>query len=350
MPRTYSMRVGSPRYDPAPAEQFAGDPGEGNYYIGWALGPNGNLTIDAVRTNNPGWPGDSKVSVIHDYLPSTSTQLISHSRMQGVIDEGDFIVSVSFKATNWSHSQILAGNADTAIANTIAYIKSMAPWPFWLCFHHEPENDGWTSVQITTFRAATRYIVQKFRDANVTNVVWMPIYMLPYTFRSGSGRDWRVYHPDYAGSGAWQSDIMMDVFGGDTYLPVPGSSNSDTLVTMFEDAFTAYGSIPGVQESPTPAAIWNKGFIIPEFGMSNQMDPNPNWVTIGTQSRDYAKAEGIKAFFYWDNSPDIGRWSFGTSNYPGQVGTPGDECFDPDGTKKQGWDIIVDGAIRWVAP
>lgn len=357
MARNINLKVGSNRI-PQPTELFPGDPGEGHYYIGWALGPNGNLTVDAVRNNNPGWPGDDKVSIIHDYAASTSTQFIVTSEMDQAIENGFFpSLSVKGRASNGStlyggHTGIVAGDADTALTNTCNYIKAFAPIPIWLCFHHEPENDGWNSTQLANFRAASRYIVEFFRDQGVTNAAFMPIYMNPYTFRSSSSRDWRVYHPDYAGSGNWHTDLTMDLFGADTYAPFPGNTNYETMPGMFNDTYFCpqYPSIPGIKEAPTPEGIWNKGIVIPEFGMSNQMDPNPDWPSWCEESRDFFISDGVKAVFYWDNSSDIGRWSFGTTNYTGQVGTPGHESFDPDGSKKEGWDIIVAAASKWESP
>ena len=42
--------------------------------VGWALGPNGNLTVPAAQSN-PGWPGDEKISIIHDYSNATNQRV-----------------------------------------------------------------------------------------------------------------------------------------------------------------------------------------------------------------------------------------------------------------------------------
>jgi hypothetical protein len=266
---------------------------------------------------------------------------------------------------------INAGTYDADIDAWAARCIARAPWPIWLCYFHEPEDDmtvknadGSTNVTATRererqYRLATRRMVLRFRARGVKNVAWMPIYMNPYTFQSGSGRDWRNYNADWTGTG-WHDDLTMDMMGMDTYDPLPWAvkdsagrflpppegpwptarRNHYTFPGLWSNAFAK------MEQAGYP--VWD--YVIPEFGMSNGVDPDPDWGPWGATARDFAKAHRIKAFCYWDNSGDIGRYSFDT-RLTSVSGSPYTNAHpDANGTKKIGWNNIVNGAKVWRTP
>jgi len=311
------------------AANFPGDPGAGNFYIGWSLGPGANVNVPGAMTN-PGWPA-GKVSSIHDYSSATNGR-VSTSKLDQAISR-DMIPSQSFKFAGYTPAQIVAGEADADIDISASDCLARAPWPIWLCYYHEPEDNLSTNQQATEYRAAYRRIVSRFRAAGVTNVGWMPIYMSPWTFRNASGRDWRWWHADWNGSG-WHSDIMMDMLGLDIYNPLPGSNTNNSFEFMLGE------TLDKVALSSPPT--WD--IIIAEFGMSwNANDPAPpNWVNWSTSALPYAIANRVKCFSYWDNSStasggETGRYSFGPT-------------YDPTGNKLDGWRVITDAATVWQAP
>lgn len=305
----------APAYQP----KYPGDPGPGKYYVGWALGP-GNLNVPAAQAN-PGWPGDNKISVIHDYSNATNWR-VHPGKLDQAISRG-MIPSQSFKLMAYTPTQIVAGEADADIDASAAICLARAPHPIWLCYYHEPEDNFPASGEATAYRAAYRRIVTRFRAAGVTNVAWMPIYMCPWTFRNTSGRDWRWWHADWNGSG-WHSDIMMDLLGLDVYNPMPDNDYNNSFASMLDEAQNK------IALSNPPQ--WD--IVIPEFGMSWEANrpASPNWVDWCTEARNYAVAHNIKSFCYWDNAQaPVGRYSFGPTH-------------DPTGNKLDGWNIIVNGA------
>lgn len=328
-----------PTYEP----HFVGDPGEFEYYVGWAIGPNGNTTLANIRANNAGCTPlvDSMLGVLHDY--SSNSSGVTTSKLDQGINAG-MIASQSFKMTAYSTSQIIAGTADSAIATLAQACIDREPNPIWLCYHHEPEDDFAAGTAANNYRAAYRRIVTRCRDVHgVTNVAWMPIYMNPWTFNSASGRDWRNWHADWNGSG-WDNDITMDLIGMDTYCPLPWNMNepppwyeATRNFFTFEQLWTsalAKIETPGYPE-------WD--YVIPEFGMSNAFATDPDWEEWCHDAYTFAQSQRIKAFIYWDNSNDIGRWSF-NGTYSG-IPNP-----DANGTKILGWEYLAENAAGYVAP
>ena len=173
---------------PAPAvARFPGDPGATNFYIGWAE----PQTLITAAT----WSG-KPVSIYHGY--STAANARVQSSKLDIAINNNCVASQSFKLSTWTPAQIVTGSADAAIDDSANMCLARDPWPIWLCYYHEPEDNFTTATTATQYRAAYRYIVQRFRDAGVTNVAWMPIYMCPWTF-DGSGRNWRWWHADWTG-------------------------------------------------------------------------------------------------------------------------------------------------------
>lgn len=308
----------------APATNYPGDPGDGNYYVGWAA-------PSSIAWGEQ-WTAGTGLSVYHEYQGAAAPGI---AKIDKCINAG-LLASLTFKHS-LTPAQIAAGDGDAGIDAFAAQCLARAPHPIWLTYYHEPE-DNIGSADRASFRAATRRYVTRFRAAGVTNVAWMPILMNPWTFQAGSGRDWREWHSDWTGS-AWQSTLTMDLLGMDTYNPHPNDTKSYEFDYMFDQA-RLKTEAAGVPE-------WD--YVMPEFGLSDRATPLPNWAAWCTIARDYAKAHRVKAFVYWDNSElshnELGRYSFGP-----RPSTSGPGTFDPTGIKQQGWNIIANAAKAFVAP
>lgn len=305
---------------------WAGDPGDGNYYIGWSEGP-GNDNLSLARAN-PGYPSDAEVSIWHQYNGSGIT---TTTQMDEAVN-ANMIASITFKS-QFSPAQINAGSADAQIDLLATNILNRSPHPFLICYYHEPEDNITTTTDKAAYRSATRRIVNRFRaiyGSAYKNYSFLPIYMCPWTFSSASGRDWRTWHADWTGT-TWNDDLTMDLMGHDVYMPNIGSTN----MWSFEHEWEQMKAV--VEQAGYPR--WD--YVIPEFGMkstgSEAPSPVPNWLTWCTAARTYIEGEqNIKALFYWDNGTGVslGKYSFGAT-------------YDPNGTKIQGWNHIIDGSVRW---
>jgi hypothetical protein len=309
-------------------EAFPGDPGDGNYYTGWAA-------PSSIATGRS-WTVAPDIGIYHEYAGSAN---LSASKFDVSINAG-LIASQTFKGT-LTPAQFASGAGDAAIDAMAAICAARAPHPLWCCYYHEPEDNITTAADMETFRAASRRIVLRFRAAGVTNVAWMPIYMNPYTFGPFSGRDWRTWHPDWTGS-TWQDTLTMDLMGMDTYNPLPGSGTqrpSQGFDQMFDTA-RAKIELPGYPQ-------WD--YVIPEFGISNMANPTPDWVAWCTTARNYAKANRVKAFIYWDNS-QVATGIAGTYSFGQPPAGATENTYDPSGQKKAGWDVIATAAKAFTPP
>lgn len=330
----------TPEPPPAPeyTPHFVGDPGEGEYYVGWACGPNGNTTLSNILANNEGattsW--NASKAVLHDYSGNSSG--VQFSKIDAGIN-ADMIPSQSFKMPAYSTSQIIAGSADAAITTLAEDLLARDPWPIWLCYFHEPEDDFTGSTNMSNYRAAYRRICTRVAAEGVTNVAWMPIYMNPYTFNTMSGRDWRNWHADWTGS-TWNDDILMNLIGMDTYCPLPWNMNEPPAWYNATRNFFTYEQLwtSALAKIETPGyPEWD--YVIPEFGMSNAFATDPDWEEWCFDAVTFSQQNRIKAFIYWDNSNDLGRWSF-TGTYPAPTPNP-----DANGTKILGWEYIIENAV-----
>lgn len=335
---TRLSRIGTAPITLGATSKWPGDPGLGNYSIGWSLGP-GNLTVTAAKAN-AGWPGDLVVSSIHNY--SNNSNGIATSMLDEAINAG-YIPSQSFKLQNYTTAQINSGAADAAIDTAAAACIARAPSPIWLCYYHEPEDNFTTTAAQIDFRAASRRIALRFTTAGVTNVMWMSIYMCPWTFDNASGRDWRNWHPDWNGT-TWHDTITQHVVGLDTYNPLPfsgswldGGRTNHTFADMLDMAFAKI-ELGGYPQ-------WD--YVIPEFGMSyGATNPSrPIWTDWATATIAYAKAHRVKSISYWDNSTDTGRYSFTATADPAY---PANVPPIALGTKLAGWQSITSASIRKV--
>lgn len=326
--------------------RFPGDPGNGVFYVGWDQGPKPEGALSNGISLSP-----APLSVYHAY--STAT----HARVQDThIDTAitnNMIASQSFKLDFYTPSQITAGSADADIAASITICRDRTPWPIWLCYVHEPEDNFTSSTSASQYRAAFRYIVQKFRDAGVTNVAWQTILQDPWTFLTttnntggdgdllddnsssgGSGRDWRWWHPDWKGtnnrnSTDWYTgaDRMIDMIGLDLYNPMPPASPGPGTSRSFQ-TFLEY-ALNDIEAVGTPTVPYT----LPEFGMSKWATPYPNWLDWCNAAITVAKARNVICFGYWNHSGDAHRYDFDTA-----VG-------DIDGTKLLGWEAICNASV-----
>jgi hypothetical protein len=333
-----------PDYDPWNAV----DPGEGEYLVGYALGP-GATSISAAR-GRVSYPGDSKVSVIHDY--SSNGQGVDTASANACIAAG-FIPSQSMKFNSagggpTTAASIASGARDSWIATMATYFNSIAPWPFIGCYHHEPGGDFGTGTQgqpvgtqaMRDYRDAYRRIVTRCRDVHgVTNVLWTPILETPWNFAGSSvggspnWMDFRMWHADWDWrNGEWFADVLMDFFGFDLYTPMIGGSS-------YRQMSTDIGYIK-TDLAATGAPSWP--FAMFEFGMNNDATGH-NWVDYGTKARNFMQANNVKLVTYWDNSADTGRYSMG----PRPSGHTDTSDFDDNGTKEIGWATIVDAGTKW---
>lgn len=199
MARSVSVTVGlavNPIIEPPPpppALRFAGDPGEGNYYVGMAP------TVSTIATHEEKMA--APLGMIRTFSTSDTPPWAS---ADGII-AGGRIPWISWLEGTRSMTDIAAGVYDAWIDGIAAQFAARAPWPVWWTFHHEPENDAGTggspfnSTLLAGYRGAQRRIKQRFRAAGVTNDTFVACnYQTPFTFNeSASGRDWRQFYPDW---------------------------------------------------------------------------------------------------------------------------------------------------------
>src|SRR5436190_4776680 len=184
---------GSPPPTPPPSLNFPGDPGDGNYMIGYSLeeGTASGMGL-SERLTWPGYPGDSKVSVMHDY--SGNDTGVDQTKINAALAAG-FIPSQSVKFKAYTSASIAAGTRDAAIDTAAAFCYSKRPHPIILCYWHEPGGDYGTGTDpnasgssqlMKDYRDAYRRIVTRFRAAGVDNVAWTPILETPWNFAGPS--------------------------------------------------------------------------------------------------------------------------------------------------------------------
>jgi len=339
-----------PETPPDYVPQFLGDPGANKYMLGWALGPNGNDSIAAIQ-DNPGYPGDSKISVIHDY--SSNGQGIDTASANAALALNMIpSQSVKFKSAGTTPAAIAAsiasGARDGWIDTMAAYLDSIAPQFMYLCYHHEPGGDFGSSANtqaMKDYRDATRRMVLRIRAAGVTNVQWQCILETPWNF-AGSGvsgapvsgspswMDFRFWHADWDWrNNRWFDDLTMDMFGIDQYVPMIGGTN-----------YRQFGTDLGYVKTKLAAAgAPNWPITIMEHGMNNDAVGH-NWPDYATKKVAYMKANNVKLTTYWDNSDELGRYSFG----PRPAGVTDTTLYDQDGTKLTGYNIVRDGSVKVV--
>lgn len=321
----------------AGAPTFAGDPGDGNFYVSWADGPGGSGDISVGNS----W-SLNKISVFHNYSTAANGQPST-----AMIDEAighNVIASQSFKLNGTNTTGILAGDTDAQITAAAQACIAREPWPIWLCYFHEPAGNFTTDTARANYRAAYRYIVQRFRAEGAgSNINWMPIQEAPWDFRptainptpSGGGRnvDWRKYHPDWNGGTTgtradWYDDLVCDTIGLDIYNPLVGGTGFQDYDEIWDDVEWQW------EQGAFPVDEYG-GVCIMEMGWSDVIDPDPDWNAYAARTLARQQMHNIKCFTWWNNNNDTPRrYDFTAAS-------------DADGDKLSGWQSLCSAATVW---
>lgn len=306
--------------------RFPGDPGEGQYMVGLAFGPNGRNSVAELK-KTPQW--NAKIKMLHDYA-SSGAKAMDHGSLKEIFDAGMTVASQSFKMLGLRNADgtkmtslqrwqyVNAGKNDAEIRLSAKFCKTFPTKSIWACLHHEPEDDFTDAATQKEYRAAYRRVVRIFREEGVTNVAWAPIYMVPYTFEST--RDFRNWHADWNGTG-WEADQMMDLFGQDVYNPLPGASKNRSykeMVVTKAETKTANAGMPYRAKADF------------EFGFGST---DADWIAYANEVIAVSRNNDVVLHSYWDSSASTGRY------------TLNDPTGDPQGKKKAAWDMIVAGAV-----
>lgn len=209
------------------------------------------------------------------------------------------------KFTNFTNAQIVAGSADAALATQASNAISRAPYPLWLGFYHEPEDNFESDSSAAGFRAAARYIVQYMRNAGVTNVAWVfPVWMASWSFRGGEASRGPAYKWDIdwkgtlSGAGKpnasdWYtgSQSMTDLLGFDQYTPWIGGSGYHTF-----DYDIGYSLDRLYSEWGRPV----KPCAIGECGTKDAASPTPNWTTHFSEMLDSCVELDVRGLVYYN--------------------------------------------------
>lgn len=213
----------TPAAPPAPVSRFAGDPGKGKMYLGAAVASQAATGLDPLEAEL----GGKKFGMIRLYYADS----ISWSNVDAHIARNR-IPAVSFKNGARTIESIASGGQDAWIDGIGAEIKKRPTVPFYMTFFHEPEDNFATAAAATSFRAASRRIVTRWRAAGVKNFAYVSdYYMTNWSFTPASGRDWRWWYPDWKGTTAAGSSkdapniadfytgasSVVDVIGFDVY-------------------------------------------------------------------------------------------------------------------------------------
>jgi hypothetical protein len=252
------------------------------------------------------------ISSIHDYA-SGSAKFLDIPNAQKVIDAGFTVVSQSCKLRGVSSNlataatSYLSGGQDGTLRTCAEFMKKNSDNVFEVTVYHEPEDLTTLALQ-KALRDVTRYISDFLDRESVVNVVFMPVYMVPWTFRAG-GHDPRVWHPDWNGV-AWVSEAerVCPIFGGDVYNPLPPSAPK---VDGPNREFGAMWATAQSRMLPLGMDISKMPKSNKEFGMGRVEAPGVpgGWLRWGKDCRKVLEAEDHKDVHYWDNSTDRGRYS-----------------------------------------
>lgn len=348
--------------------QLVGWPDPGSYYVGIANGPNPSLHSGH---NGIAWGNtltSNRLATYHDYSEAADDN-VHAAKLDAAINAG-LVPSQSFKlgrpadGINAS-AAILAGNYDAQIDAAAQICWNRRPWPIILCYYHEPAGNFTSTTLRSQLRGATRRIVTRFRAAGVDNVIWTQIQEAPFDFRptpfvqgSGTGAGgsrgfpFRECHPDWNGgtSGTradWYDDLMMDIFGLDTYTPLVGATNTSfqPYDRIWRDVEYQWG------EQGFPIDEYD-GCGVYELGMRNNYTAGTNpgqipgydpavgadWVSYVNVIQDMALQYDIRLFTCWDIN--------NTSPDPYYCVNPPRAGSDPSTLKRQGWTDLSAGATN----
>lgn len=296
-----------PEPPPPPAPRFPGDPGPGKIVMGAAMANQTASTFDATNAAI-----GRKFSASRLYYGSN----INWGNVDSHIAAGR-MPAVSFKNESRTLANIAAGREDAWIDAIGAQIKARAPVPFWMTFFHEPEDNYPTAPEATEFRAASRRIVQRWRQLGVTNFTYVADYfMTDWSFVAASGRDWRWWYPDWKGTTAAGSSkdapnpadfysgssSVVDVIGLDVYNFWEIGMAESRWRSFQSHADQALSRMRGLQ----------KPYAVGEWG---SMAYQVNGVVDAARTRawfidayDYMVSRNFVGAMYWNNDFDVSAW------------------------------------------
>lgn len=204
--------------------RFFSDPGRGAFYTGLSSPSRTPLATHETKIGAP-------VALLRTFSTSGAP---NYTAIDSII-AGGRIPWTSWKTpAGISIADIATGAADAWIDGIASGLAARAPWPVWWTFWHEPENDAQVSgVNAPNYRLAQRRMRQRIKAAGVTNDVFCcTLFQFPYSFGTTSGRDWRIWYPDWKGTTTTggkfapnpvdyylngDPDSVVDVFGMDFY-------------------------------------------------------------------------------------------------------------------------------------
>lgn len=283
---------------PDPGPQFPGDQGAGKVLSGGTV-----------------WTGSAGVASGIDWLDDETGKLHVLSRTYSsssngwnwsMVDDAINVGRIPFhtaKFEQFSTSQITSGAADSALASHANQAQSRAPYPIWLGYYHEPEDNFETDQAAAGFRAACRYIVTYMRSAGVTNVAWVfPVWMIDWSFTGGvavRGNAWK-WDPDWKGSlsgsgrpnaADWYTgaESVVDLLGADQYTPTIGGSSYHTFADDFVECYQA------LVQWGRPMRPWAIG----EMG-TKDITPAPNWTSHFAQALETFITYDIRGYVYYN--------------------------------------------------
>lgn len=138
-----------------------------------------------------------------------------------------------------------AGTAVTRawVDGLAAQFKSYAPWPIWVVWLHEPEDNITDATSQGQYRTAKRWIHDRLLNFNnVTNYAHVEGMYMIQTFdeaTSGTGRDWRVWASDYKGTnvGTKANPSPADFYTG----PFVDTTHGSCIDMMGFDTYNHWG-------------------------------------------------------------------------------------------------------------
>lgn len=325
--------------DPQPTTgaRFQGDVGVGKIRLGATDGQNSIDSFDALIFGSAS--GARKHSTSRNYnndssLPNGKNAVLRmadnvYRQLALWINQGrmpmwsfKFFQNVSGTYSRIPCAKILDGSHDADLDYNFAQLDKL-PGPVFVAAWHEPEDDFPVSPSsgdsASDYRAAQQYIIRRWKAGTHKNAVWCSPFFMAYTFKSGSGRDFRAWHPNWDGT-KWIDLVRVD--GCDFYNPQAGVSAGDvndtwsTQVNRFLNARAKVGA---------PALPW----IIGEMGLMNQY---PSLSSTGNTVPDFMAdmvttgggKQGLVAVCLWNND--------GFAFLPGT---------DPGAEKTNGWKAAV---------
>ncbi len=336
--------------------RFPGDPGPGVVMSGctWVTDsgsiPDGSVWLDEHTT------GSKKHRLIRLYgYPNggtASNQMLDRTKMAAVVARGQIpVVSTKYlkrlvggSPVSVTLDDILAGVIDAVIDADADACMALAPAPIFCSFFHEPFDDYPAPTLSAKYRQVFRYVRDRYRLKNVTNVAWYgPTGMCDWEYRTTTepSRGGPAFHedPDWKGtfSGPGGTVAAADWYTG----PFTGV-NGGSCLDMF--SFDQYSPLPpgpgpyksfGAQIDVMNAKLnaWQRPklpWLIPEIGCPDSTTA-VNWVTHWEGAADSVLerclAEDVVGYCYFNYGPNSSFYS-----------------SDEDGLKLAGYDPFFQDA------